>query len=259
MAPLPARSTVHGSCRAAPVAAQPRKRPARRIAAGSPRARTRCGSWTASSGCWPSQPRRDPDRRRLLPAGLAAGRASENATSLAAVQTRSAPRCPRLLTKRSASTAAAAASPPTGGQLRASASPDRLLAPTRKPAATTSGPPDTLRWLEDRPPADDIAGCRRLDDYRRWYNTERRHQASAAHPAAAVDSPTRPARRRADPTADRHPHARVPMRRRRVDGSVIGLAKRWTRAQTTVFRTGDHVVVFIDAHADRTLDLDRSR
>ena len=44
-----------------------------------------------------------------------------------------------------------------------------------------------------------------------------------------------------------------------VDGCEISLAKRFAGQQATVFRTGDHAVVFVGAQAVRTLELDRSR
>lgn len=119
------------------------------------------------------------------------------------------------------------------------------------------------RWLSRRPRADDLNELQALlDTYRDWYNQRRRHQSlGGLTPQQRWDlaDKTRP-----DGTAIPAPplitYATVsPRGAIGVDGHEIGLAKRWSGATATVFRSGDHVTIFIGAHMVRTLDLDRSR
>ncbi len=100
-----------------------------------------------------------------------------------------------------------------------------------------------------------------LDLYRLWYN-QRRHQAlGGLSPQQRWDlaDRTRP---------DRTPIPAPPVITRPtvsprgavgVDQHEIGLAKRWAGQQALVFRSGDHVTVFIGTENLRTLDLDRTR
>jgi transposase InsO family protein len=142
------------------------------------------------------------------------------------------------------------------------------------PIASSPGHPQTCgkderahktlrRWLRRRPPADDLDQLQALlDQYRDWYNTGRRHQSlggltpqerwDLADKAGPDGAPI------PDPPIITRPVV-SPRGAIGVDGCEIGLAKRHAGARTTVFRTGDHVVVFIGAHAVRTLDIDRSR
>lgn len=150
----------------------------------------------------------------------------------------------------------------------------RLRALGVTPIASSVGHPQTCgkderahqtaqRWLGARPPADGLAQLQaQLDEYRDWYNTRRRHQgiggltpqqrwdlADKAGPGGAPIP---------DPPAITHPVV-SPRGAVGVGGCEIALAKRFAGQQATAFRTGDHVVVFIGAHAVRTLDIDRSR
>jgi transposase len=118
------------------------------------------------------------------------------------------------------------------------------------------------RWLRRRAPAADLAELQALlEVYRNWYN-QRRHQGlDGLTPQQRWDLG---GRARPDgtpipappvityPTVS--PHGSI-----RVDGHEVGLGRRHAAQQAVVFRTGDHVVVFIgDAHLT-TLQLDRSR
>jgi len=119
-----------------------------------------------------------------------------------------------------------------------------------------------LQWLARRPRAHDLAELQLLlDQFRPWYNN-RRHQAlggmtpqerwQLADRVRPHGSPITP-----PPTITRpvvSPRGAVG-----VDGHEIGIGNRWAGQQTVVFRTGDHVTVFIGAINVRTLDLDRSR
>jgi len=118
------------------------------------------------------------------------------------------------------------------------------------------------RWLDRRPVAATITELQaQLDTYRDWYN-QRRHQGlGGLTPQQRWDL--------ADKTSpDGHPIPAPPMITRPlvsprgavgVDGHEIGLAKRWAGHHSVVFRTGDHVTIFIGADHVRTLDLDRTR
>ena len=275
VAPLPARSTVHRILsRRGQVAAQPRKRPRsadrRRFAAAAPNEMWQLDGFERllADGSTATVIQIVDDCSRLDLGCRAA--ASENGHDVwAAVQDaivrHGLPR--RLLTDNGSALNGSRRGFTTDLEAR-------LRALGVAPIASSPGHPQTCgkderahqtthRWLDARPPADDIAGLQaQLDDYRRWYNTERRHQgiggltpqqrwdlADKAGPdGAPIPDPPIVTRPRVSPRGAVG-----------VDGCEIGLAKRWAGAQTTVFRTGDHVVVFIDAHAVRTLDLDRSR
>jgi transposase InsO family protein len=119
------------------------------------------------------------------------------------------------------------------------------------------------RWLAARPPATTLAELQALlDTYRVWYNTERRHQSlggltpqqrwELADKARPDGTPIPP------PPVITWPIV-SPRGAIGVDGHEIGLAKRYAGQPTTVFRSGDHVTVFIGAENVRTLELDRSR
>jgi transposase InsO family protein len=119
------------------------------------------------------------------------------------------------------------------------------------------------KWLKQRPPAADLAELQALlDTYRIWYNQHRRHQAlGGLTPQQRFDLADRA---RPDGTPIPEPPAITyptvsPRGAIGVGGHEIGLAKRWAGKQTVVFRTGDHVTVFIGAIHIRTLDIDRSR
>jgi transposase InsO family protein len=119
------------------------------------------------------------------------------------------------------------------------------------------------RWLRRRPPAADLAELQALlEVYRDWYNQDRRHQAlDGLTPQQRWDLA-----QRARP--DGTPIPAPPLITRptvsgrgsiRVDGHEVGLSRRHASQQTVVFRTGDHITVFIADHEIRTLELDRSR
>jgi transposase InsO family protein len=119
------------------------------------------------------------------------------------------------------------------------------------------------RWLARRPVATDLDQLQTLlDQYRDWYNTRRRHQSLhglTPHQRWQLAEPAHPDR---TPTPDPPVITRPTVSPRGaigVDGHEIGLAKRWAGAHTVVFRTGDHLSVFIGADLVRTLDIDRSR
>jgi transposase InsO family protein len=118
------------------------------------------------------------------------------------------------------------------------------------------------QWLAARPPAEDLPELQALlDIYRGWYNTQRRHQSlGGLTPQQRWDL--------ADQTGPNGPLPEPPVITTPivsprgaigVDGVEIGLAKRYAGERTVVFRTGDHVTVFIGADNVRTLTIDRSR
>jgi len=143
------------------------------------------------------------------------------------------------------------------------------------PVASSVGHPQTCgkderahstcqRWLQRQDPQPStIAELQALlAVYRGWYNGKRRHQgiggltpqqrwdlAQKSGPDATPISPppliTRPRVSAAGAIG--------------VDGFEIGLGRRNANSQATVFRTGDHVTVFIGTRHIRTLTLDRSR
>jgi len=143
-----------------------------------------------------------------------------------------------------------------------------------KPVPSSVGHPQTCgknerahstlrRWLAKQPPAEDLAQLQALlEIYREWYNTKRRHQALGGLTpqqrwdlADKVHSDGSPI-----PPPPEITHRTVgPRGAIGVDGHEVGLGSRLRGAQATVFRTGDHVTVFIGAEHIRSLDLDRSR
>jgi transposase InsO family protein len=150
---------------------------------------------------------------------------------------------------------------------------DRLRALGVTPISSTPRHPQTTgknervhqtlqRWLARRPAADLTGLQELLEAYRDWYNRRRRHQSlGGLTPQQRWDlaDKTGPDRRPVPPPpAITHPTV-SPRGAVGVDGHEIGLAKRHAGARATVFRTGDHVTVFIGAHHVRTLDIDRSR
>jgi transposase InsO family protein len=274
VAPLPARATVHRILlRRGQVAAQPRKRPrspGRRFAADRPNQMWQLDGLEhrLAGGRAATVIQIVDDCSRLDLACRAA--ASENGADVwAAVQDaigrHGLPR--RLLTDNGSA---------LNGSRRGFATDleTRLRALGVAPIASSPGHPQTCgkderahqtlrRWLRRQPPANDLDELQALlDRYRDWYNTRRRHQGiggltprqrwDLADKAGPDGAPI------PDPPIVTRPVV-SPRGSVGVDGCEIALAKRWAGAQTTAFRTGDHVVVFIGAHAVRTLDLDRSR
>ncbi len=118
------------------------------------------------------------------------------------------------------------------------------------------------RWLSKQPTAANLTELQALlDTYRDWYN-HRRHQAlGGLTPQQRWDLADRA---RPDGTPIPAPPVITrptvsPRGAIGVDGHEVGLAKRHAGARTVVFRSGDHVTIFIGAEHIRTLDLDRTR
>jgi hypothetical protein len=149
----------------------------------------------------------------------------------------------------------------------------RLRALGVKPVSSSVAHPQTCgknerghktlqRWLRRRDPAADLAELQALlEDYRDWYN-QRRHQGlDGLTPQQRWDlaDKVRPDGTPIPPPPHITRRTVSPRGSIRVDGHEVGLGRRHAGQQATVFRTGDHVVVFIgDAHLT-TLQLDRSR
>jgi transposase len=149
----------------------------------------------------------------------------------------------------------------------------RLRALGVKPVSSSIAHPQTCgknerghktlrRWLRRRAPAADLVELQALlEVYRAWYN-QRRHQGldgltpqqrfDLADRARPDGTPIPPPPVITRPTVS--PRGSI-----RVDGHEVGLSRRHAGHQTVVFRTGDHVTVFIADHEIRTLKLDRTR
>jgi Integrase core domain/leucine-zipper of insertion element IS481 len=150
---------------------------------------------------------------------------------------------------------------------------NRLRALGVTPISTSNSHPQTngknerghstlQRWLHRQPQADDLPQLQSLlNTYRPWYNN-RRHQslrgltpqqrwdlAERTHPNG---TPIPPPPMITRPTVS--PRGAIG-----VDGVEIGLAKRHAGTTATVFRTGDHTVIFIANTHIRTLTIDRAR
>jgi transposase InsO family protein len=273
--PLPARATVHRILvRRGQVWPQPRKRPrsssSRRFAADRPNEMWQLDGFesTLADGQTATVIQVVDDCSRLDLACRAA--ASENAADVwAAVQDAIGRHgLPKTLLTDNGSA--------LNGSRRGFSTDleDRLRALGVTPIASSIGHPQTcgkderahqtaLQWLGARPPAGDIGELQALlDEYRDSHNTRRRHQGiGGLTPQQRWDLADRAGPGGApipDPPIVTRPVV-SPRGAVGVDGCEIALAKRFAGARTVVFRTGDHVVVFIGAHAVRALDLDRSR
>lgn len=118
------------------------------------------------------------------------------------------------------------------------------------------------RWLARQPRAGTLQELQvLLDAFRPWYNNRRHQGIGRLTPQQRHELADR-----TRPDGSPIPLPPVvswptvsPRGAIGVDGHEIGLAKRWAGRQTTVFRSDDHVVVFIGAVHIRTLILDRSR
>jgi transposase InsO family protein len=116
------------------------------------------------------------------------------------------------------------------------------------------------KWLAHRPTAQNLKELQDLlDTYRDAYNTRRNqvlghltpHQRFQLGPLAypdTLDQPTQLTRHTVSATGGIG-----------VDGHLIGLGRRHRDNTATAFRTGDHLVVFIDDQLARELVIDRSR
>jgi transposase InsO family protein len=149
----------------------------------------------------------------------------------------------------------------------------RLMALGVKPISSSIAHPQTCgknervhktlrRWLARRPTATDLAQLQdQLDTYRDWYNNRRRHQSlGGLTPQQRWDlaDKTSPAGIPIAPPPVITRPVVSPRGAIGVDGHEIGLAKRYAGQETRVFRSGDHVTVFIGADNIRTLDIDRT-
>jgi transposase InsO family protein len=118
------------------------------------------------------------------------------------------------------------------------------------------------RWLAARPAAATVVELQDLlDRYREIYNNRRHQSLGGLTPLQAWTIAPR-----SGPAGQRLPHplhVTTPQVSAAgsvgVDGTEIGLGKRYRGARATVFRTGDQVTVFIGEHLARELVLDRTR
>lgn len=150
----------------------------------------------------------------------------------------------------------------------------RLRALGVKPVSSSVAHPQTCgknerghqtlqRWLRRRAPAADLVELQALlEIYRDWYNQRRRHQGlggltpqqrwGLADRARPDETPIPAPPLITRPTVS--PRGSI-----RVDGHEVGLSRRHAGQQAVVFRTDDHLTVFIADHEIRTLELDRTR
>jgi transposase InsO family protein len=119
------------------------------------------------------------------------------------------------------------------------------------------------RWLAKQPPAADLQQLQtQLNTYRDWYNRKRRHQAlGGLTPQQRWDMADKVCSDGTPIPAPPELTVRTvsPRGSVGVDGHEVGLGRRHRGAQATVFRTADHVTVFIGTQNIRTLVIDRSR
>jgi hypothetical protein len=116
------------------------------------------------------------------------------------------------------------------------------------------------KWLAKRPPAAHLPQLQSLlDAYREYYNNRRHQGIGGLTPQQRWDlrdkiqpdgTPIAPPPLITRPTVS--PRGAVG-----VDGHEIAVGKRHAGAAATVFRTGDHVTIFIGAIHIRTLNIDR--
>ncbi len=116
------------------------------------------------------------------------------------------------------------------------------------------------KWLARRPPARNLAELQDLlDTYREAFNNRRNrvlgkltpNQRFQLGPLAYPDD--------LDQVTVLTHHTVSATGSIGVDGHLIGLGRRHHGKSTTAFRSGDHVVVFIDDQLARALTIDRSR
>jgi transposase InsO family protein/transposase-like protein len=118
------------------------------------------------------------------------------------------------------------------------------------------------RWLQRQPQAENLPQLQSLlTIYRPWYNNRRHQGLGGLTPQQRWDlaDQTRPDGTPIPPPPMITHHTVSPRGAIGVDGHEIGLAKRYAGKTATVFRTGDHTVVFIANHNIRTLLIDRTR
>lgn len=126
------------------------------------------------------------------------------------------------------------------------------------------------RWLRRRPVAETLEQLQtQLDTYREAYNTKRPHQGiGMATPAARYETGQRNRPDTGDPDSDSDSetaptictdHAVNARGQIRLAGTAIGLGSPWTGCQVTIFRTGNHVLVFHRDALIRELNIDPTR
>jgi transposase len=116
------------------------------------------------------------------------------------------------------------------------------------------------KWLDRRPRAATLADLQALlDDYREQYNQRRNRVLDKLTPTQRFDlGPLAfPADFEQPTTLTRHTVSSTGSIG--LDGTLIGVGRRYASKPATVFRTGDHVVIFIDDHLARELLIDRTR
>lgn len=116
------------------------------------------------------------------------------------------------------------------------------------------------KWLNRRPHAKTIAELQDLlDSYREQYNQRRNRVLNKLTPNQRFElGPTAlPADFEQPTTLTRHIVSATGSIG--LDGTLIGLGRRYATKPATVFRTGDHAVIFIDDHLVRELLIDRTR
>lgn len=118
-----------------------------------------------------------------------------------------------------------------------------------------------LKWLARHPPASDLHQLQdRLDTYRQAYNNRPNAVLDGLHPNQRFDlGPI------TGPDPDHGTTTHLTRHHVAANGSIglngyfIGLGKRYAGRPATAFRTGDHVIVFIDNTCARDLILDHTR
>lgn len=145
------------------------------------------------------------------------------------------------------------------------------------PIATSLGHPQTngkvervhatfQRWLAARPAPASLAGLQHLlDEGRDYYNHRRRHQALGGRTPAKVWQIAQETDNIAGPAGGR------PARLHRtnpavspagcigIDGLELSIGRANVDAEVTVFRTGDHITVFINGRYDHDRQLNRTK
>ena len=118
------------------------------------------------------------------------------------------------------------------------------------------------RWLTKQEPAADLGQLQaQLDAYDTRFNNRRHQGIGGLTPRQRWDLADKvlPGGQPIPPPPEITRRTVSPRGAVAVDGHEIGLGRRHRGAQATVFRTGDHVTVFIGSDCIRSLDLDRKR
>lgn len=120
------------------------------------------------------------------------------------------------------------------------------------------------RWLRRQPRADTLDALQQqLHRYRHLYNTARPHQGiGMSTPAARREAGRRPLpadAELADTRTTVTEHTVTARGQIRLTGTGIGLGSQWASARVTVFRTGQHALVFHRDELVRELTIDPAR